>query len=73
VGVINCFLSFGFPSVVSSGVVWEHTDDMDVIDVLECVLGGVNELAAKDEVQALCLRVAPVVRGLWGPIGDGSG
>ena len=53
VGIVHGALSRVFPRVVGGIIIREHADDVDVLDVFECVLCRVNKFAAKDEVQAL--------------------
>ena len=51
--VVDRALGVGLPRVIGAGIIGEHADDVDVFDILERVLGRVDQLAAKDKVQAL--------------------
>ena len=53
VGIVHGPLCFGFPGVVSGGVIRKYPHDVQVIHVFEDVLGWIHQFTTKNEVQAL--------------------
>ena len=49
--VIDGRLGLRLPRLVGAGIVREHADDVDLVDILELVAPGIDKLAAEDEVQ----------------------
>ncbi len=52
-GIVDGALCLGLPGVICRGVIGEYADDLDIFDILEHVLGRIDQLSAKDEVKAL--------------------
>jgi hypothetical protein len=48
--IVYSALRLGFPRVLSSLVVWEYPDHMNVIDVLEYLFGRVDKFTAENQV-----------------------
>jgi hypothetical protein len=55
VGIVHGLLRLRFPGCVSGSVIGEHTDDFDLIEVLERGVFEIGQFAANDEMEQLRL------------------
>ena len=58
--VVYGLVRLGFPRIERGFIIGKHANDVDVIDILERILGWIDEFATKDEVKTL---------GHWTPMG----
>ena len=59
-GIINGTLCLCFPSIVGGCIVWEDTNDVNVVYVFEGIFGWINKFPPKDKMQALCYVLSKI-------------